>query len=204
MMHATMPPQVWLLHSQTNHNKDKSMSSNKQEPKWIKSPAKAYLLDLIEKGKVPSTLKPREVHDEFCVNRPEFQAFGYKHFSNRLRALREKVADRNDRADRDAAALASDRLLHPRPNQDGFGLPYWPDSEAKEVLCEDIDRGNHLTMTKEQLWSSKPEHYESFPFDVFVKHVHQEVKTRKFHAYIADKAKKVISENALKHMPFAK
>jgi len=161
-------------------------------------------LDQLTKGQIPASMTPKDACANFCVDRPEFILFGDTNFAGRLRSLRKKVVDRNDRAKRDAQALARDRLAHPRPSQDGFGLPHWPDAEAKELLEEDVDQGNHLTMSKHALWKSKPEHCGSMPHESFVKHVHQEAKTRKFHAYVEDKRKDKIAKSALKNMPFSK
>lgn len=172
---------------------------NEEAPKWIKSDAKAYLYDLLEKEEIPSNMKPKDVFETYCADRPEFIPFGYKNFSSRLRAMRIKVAMRNDCAKRDEAALANDRTIYPRPIQDGYGLPYWPDAAAKELLGEDMNNGKHKTMTGEALWSSRPEYSE-----VFVKHIHQEVNTRKFHAYVDDKANDRIAKKDLANMPKSK
>lgn len=181
-----------------------TMGPQKDPPKWIKSAAKAYLLELVRNEEIPARMKAKAVHEQFCKHRSEFVQFGDKHFASRLKAVRKKVSDRNDRAARDASALARDRVIYPRPSQDGFGLPFWPDSEAKEQLENDIDKGKHLSMSREALWYSTPVYYESLPFEVFVKHIHQEVKTRKFHTCVEDKRQEKLSKDALKHMPFAK
>lgn len=181
--------------------KFENMSTNK-EPKWIDSQAKAHLLDLIMRKQVTAEMKPKDVYDRFCKDREEFKPFlDYKNFSNRLRALRTKVEEKNDGAERDAAALARDREICPRPLMDGFGLPHWPDAEAKALLESDIENEKHIAMSKEGLWSSRPEHMECFPFDVFVKHVHQEAKTRKFHTCCKDKADEKINKQFLCNMP---
>jgi len=180
---------------------DKTMSSTKNE-KWVKSAAKGYLMKLLTENKIPADMKPKEVFEAFCKDRPEFASFGHdKLFSGRLRALRIKVLEGKDRATIAAAALENDRRIYPRPHQDGFGLPYWPDSEAKALLSDDIDNGKHVTMTKLQLWSSRPQHADCYPFEIFVKHVHQEIKTRKFHVCCNDKAKKLIPQLVLGNMP---
>lgn len=180
------------------------MTPSKQNPpKWINSPAKACLINLLTKEEIPSEMKPKAVYEKFCKHRPEFSVFKDNNFGSRLKALRDKVKDRNNRAVRDEAAFRHDRLIYPRPCQDGFGLPHWPDSEAKELLNQDIDQGKHLILSKEDLWKSKPEYWECFPFEIFVKHVHQEIKTRKFHQYVADKRENKIAKTVLDNMPFS-
>jgi len=167
------------------------MAGTKTPPKWINSQAKAYLLNLLTEGKIPEDMAPKRVYEKHCKGCPEFALFGDKNFCSRLRSLRKKVSERSDRAARDSEALARDRMIYPRPCQDGFGLPYWPDSDAKKLLERDIDEENHLNTKTYALWMSKPEHYESIPCEVFVKRIHQEVKTRKFHTYVDDKRKEM-------------
>jgi len=173
----------------------------KKEEKWVKSAAKEHLLNLLKVDKIPSEMTPKEVFERFCAPKTELN-FGEKRlFSGRLRSLRNKVAEKNVIAARDAAAFAKDQVIYPRLHQDGYGLPHWPDSDAKAFLCKDIDQGLHLSLSMGALWSSRPEHTEHFPFSTFVKHVHQEVKTRKFHQCCKDKADKKISQKALANIP---
>mgnify|MGYP000679596165 CR=1 FL=1 len=176
--------------------------ANNDPPEWKDSAARAHLCDLLMKKQIPAELKPKQVHEQFCKNHATFKVFKYdKNFAARLRYLRTKTVERNDRAARDSAALTADRLIYARPYNDGFGLPLWATSDAKASLCDDIDNNKHKTMTKEALWCSRAECYEFFPFDKFVKHIHQEVKTRKFHKYCKDKADKKIAKKLLKNMP---
>lgn len=178
------------------------MASKKdQAPKWISSDAKALLIELVKKGEVPADMKPKKVFETFCKDRPEFKLVGDANFASRLKGVRDKIKDKNFSAERDAAALAHDRMLHPRPHEDGFGLPFWPDAEAKKLLDKDIDNNLHNTMTKTALWKSRAECYECFPFEIFVKRIHQEVKTRKFHAHCEDKANKKISKKDIENIP---
>jgi len=176
-----------------------------KEEKWIKSnTAKAHLLDLIRKKEIPEDMKPKQVFEACCKHRPEFELFGDNDFSSRLRSLRAKVTDQDDKAARDATALAGDRLLCPRPVMDGFGLPCWPDAEAKELLEMDVREGKHNEMTKEELFLSRTECSESIPYHVFIKWVHQEARTQKFHAHVTDKRNNKIAKQHIENMPFAK
>jgi len=135
-------------------------------------------------------MPPNQVHETFCQNKPEFSVFKDENFASRLRSLRNKVKEKNTRADVDAAALAHDRAMFPRPVQDGCGLPHWADSDAKARLIEDIDTGRCKTMSKEDLWTSSEACCKNYPFDVFVKHCHQEIKSRKFVACCKEQREK--------------
>ena len=73
---------------------------------------------------------------------------------------------------------------------DRSGFISWPDSDAKAMLEEDIESDKHKTMTKKALWSSRSEYYENFPFEMFVKHVHQELRSRKFTTYVVEQRAK--------------
>lgn len=177
-------------------------AGSKKEVKWRDSPAKAYLEGLLKKGKVPAEMGAHEVYQTFCKHHMEFELFeDQQSFSRRLKSLRDAVSKKNGQAERDAQALNHDRMIYGRPHQDGHGLPYWPDCDAKDLLEEDIEDNKHNTMTKAKLWKSRPEYHECFPFDVFVGHVHSEVRSAKFHAYLEDKAEKKIDKKYLKNIP---
>ena len=81
-------------------------------PVWAKSMARDYLYGLIAKGKIPgrTEIKPKEVYENYCKDRPEFKHFqNYKEmkFADKLRGLRDKHATKSSRSDKDDAALAS-------------------------------------------------------------------------------------------------
>lgn len=80
-------------------------------------------------------MKPKQVHDGFCMHRPEFSSFGNKNFASRLRSIREKLKERNHRAARDAAALSRDRCIYTRPHQDGHGFSYHAGRTEMHTFC---------------------------------------------------------------------
>ena len=162
-----------------------------KKPKWRNSPAQVFLYNGLKDGTIPMEgMPPKEVYEKFCKDQPAFKEFGDELFGSRLRSLREKVSDKKSKATRDALALEADRLVHPRPTHDGYGMLFWPDSEAKELLATDIDNGKLLYLSKEALWSTRKEYYENFPQDLFIKHVFQELKSRKFKRYVEDQRQK--------------
>jgi hypothetical protein len=61
-------------------------------------------------------------------------------------------------------------------------------------LKHDVDRGKHEIMKPKALYDTQIE-YQDYPLVVFQKHIHQEVKWRKFVAYCQDKAEKKKSKS---------
>lgn len=162
---------------------------------WQTSEAKMLLYNAIIAGVIPldnGDMGAREVFDH-CKDffAEEFAQVEWKNFSSRLRDLRKVIRDKNSRADRDAAALSRDRAIFPPHSvKDKHGNElHWPDSEAFQLLKQDIDNGKHQTMKPEALWKSRPE-YESYDKKVFRGHIYQEVKSRKFAAFIKAKRDK--------------
>jgi len=117
-----------------------------------------------------------------------------KLFPPRLKRLREKIQGKDSGRERDAKALASDRMLFPKPMTDFRGNSRWADSEAKKLLQKDIDNNLQLTKTKEQLWKSKPQ-YQELDLDIFRGRVYQELKSRKFQSYVKHKRSKKETAN---------
>lgn len=161
---------------------------------WRTSQAKSFLYNGLRDGSIPLTgdeMSAAVVYREFCQNKEEFEAFPYdKHFAARLGRLRKLVSTENSKLERDAKAFYHDREIYPAPTHDAFGTLFWPTSEARKMLSEDIDCGKHKAMKPKELWSSRAEYYNNFPLDIFTKHIHQEIKSRKYLAYLKDKASK--------------
>jgi hypothetical protein len=53
-------------------------------------------------------------------------------------------------------------------------------SEAQELVKEDLEAGLHKTMSRMDLYGSRPEYYEHFPLDAFRDKVNQEIRTAKY------------------------
>ena len=156
--------------------------NNDNEPDWRKSEAKKILLQLIERGDIPSdgSMAPKVVWNAFCLPRHEFVEFTYMRFPSRLQSLWKSHNDRVLHTTGDSAALVHDRLLFPAATHNHRGEPRWEGSEAQRLLKLDVDEQNHETMTPIQLYRSRPEYYENYPLLVFQKHIYQEVRLRKF------------------------
>jgi hypothetical protein len=129
--------------------------------------AKEKLIQEIVAGRLPSTLPPSKVQ----LLDPDYAKVPKQNFANNLRDLRKRLKDHQEWADKDAAALAKDRELHPIE----FG-GRWPGSSAERCLKDAIEEGKHLRMKPKDLYNDKDE-YKDFTLDQFRKHIDQEVRS---------------------------
>ena len=142
---------------------------------WRKSEEKKTLLRDLREGILPLDVAPKVAFN----SRPEFIQLGYANWTERLKRTKEHVRSRNNRAEFDAAAVAHDRLIHPKPALNYRGEPRWEGSRAESLLKQDIDDKKHEMMAPAVLRDSRNE-YKDYPLRVFRGHIHQEVKSRKF------------------------
>jgi hypothetical protein len=177
---------------------EENEQNNKHEdkpPEWKKSKARDYVCGLLVRGELPdrNTIKPRQVFDNYCKDRPEFKHFqNYKElkFASKLLYLRNMVEVRTDRSKEDAAALAHDRLIFPPPTEDLKGRPLWAGSRARMLLIDDIKSGKHKTMKPKLLYESQVEYYDNYDQDFFREKIYQEVKALKRAAWVKAKSEK--------------
>jgi hypothetical protein len=107
----------------------------------------------------------------------------------KLRHQPTKLAEQNQYSAFDANALAHDRLLYPVASFNQLGAPRWEGSSAQKWLSTDIDADKHVTMMPRELHGTREE-YMIFELTVFRKHIRQEITTRKFLTYMAEKKEK--------------
>ena len=156
------------------------MPRKAREPNWQKSDAKKLLLQDLRSGEIPLDSESMTPRDAF-FQRPEFAEFGgYENFPSRLRSARQHIACKNDRAASDCAALAHDRKIYPKPDNNHRGEPRWEGSEAERLLRNDMDEDKHKQMKPELLYNAREEYYKNYPLKVFREHIYQEEKRRKF------------------------
>ena len=155
-----------------------------KSPPWKDSAAKALLEKMVASGDI-NGLKPAEVYKL----KPEFAETSKRLFGGRLRSVRSQVKKAMTASQSDKIAYDHDQTLYPPPEVNHRGEPRWNGSRAQEQLREDIDAGLHETMTPYDFWQSD-EAYQDYTPKVFRKHVHQEIKTRKFYNSRKDKAHK--------------
>jgi hypothetical protein len=141
---------------------------------WKESDAKAILTLEILDGTVKEESNPEEVYNS-CL---EYQQYNFTKFKRNMKALIKSLKNKEDQALFDAAAVAHDCELFPRPALTDGGYPFWDTSAAKTLLAADIDRGADKEMTPFDLWCTREE-YQLFPHDVFRHHIHQERTKRK-------------------------
>jgi hypothetical protein len=143
--------------------------------------AKGLLIKDMHEGKLPSTMVPKVVYGM----REEYREVEYSRFRTNLHSLRNTLQKLADRAAVDNAAVVQAQLAHPSirdDNQPGFSYPRWDGSRAQSLLKVDVEAGNHSLMRPQQLRLTRDE-YAPFPLDVFRKHIHAELRSRKDSAY---------------------
>ena len=165
--------------------KTKEKVKEPKEPKinWSKSKAQALLYKDIRAGMVP--LDPPRAGGDMALSDvyalwPEFCEYNYLKFSSRLGLLRTIIKDANNHAEADQEAFENFKANHPTSLFSHKGYIQWQGSEAQERLLEDIEAGFHESMSKKELWESRPEYYANFPLDAFRDKVYQEVRTAKY------------------------
>lgn len=161
---------------------------DEEDIEWKKSKAKKLLFVDLSDGTIPLDAKdmpPQTVY----LQRPEFSEIQYERFRTNLNDMRKNIRAKKTHAASDSVALAHDRAIHPKKPLNHRGEPRWEGSEAERLLKVDIDNGMNEGQTPSELWKSREE-YQYYPLTVFRKHVHQEVKLRKFIAHRRAKKQK--------------
>ena len=95
-----------------------------------------------------------------------------------MSAARKHVKTKEARTTQEYQMMLHDRQIHPGPLVDANGHPRWQGSQAQLSLLDDIKKKKHLSMTKEQLYLSRPEYHNNYP-NIYKK-VDQLIKTEKF------------------------
>jgi hypothetical protein len=164
------------------HNKKPAALLGPQEEHhpWKGSSARLVLQQLLESGQIPASgMTPKSIWETFCVVRPEFEGFHYKKFSARLRSMRAQVGSESRRSIVENAAFLHDQELFPVSTVTNRGKPRWEGSTAQRHLKCDVSEKKHERMTPQDLRKTR-EDYLEFELEVFRKHIHQEVRLRKF------------------------
>jgi hypothetical protein len=164
-----------------------------QPPKWETSEAKELLEKDLLSGRISlqttRAWTPKIIYN--LPDRPQFRLYVYKIFRSNLLTLRNRIKAEKKAADTASLALTHDRVIYPlgAVNDQQGGAPRWAGSLAQTWLNADIEEGKHETMKPNQLRQTRLE-YMIFEKDIFRKHIHQEVKTRKWLVYLKEKAEK--------------
>lgn len=153
----------------------------KEVPEWRDSRAKELLVTGLEAGTIPWTrqeMPPRDVYNLHV----EFQDYKYENFRTNLNNLRKAVRSRKKISLFEEDALLKDREKAQVGGQTMRGYPFWPTSDANQLLKQDIKEGRHLHMKPKILYIYRPE-YQVFPLSVFRDHVHQELRSQRERPY---------------------
>jgi hypothetical protein len=99
--------------------------------------------------------------------------------------------DQNGASEDLAAFLHDMQIPHPQavaPAAAAAAYPRLQDSEAEQLLKNDIKAGIGTSIKPEQLWNSRKE-YQAFPLTVFQKHIQQELRAELATGYWLNKKK---------------
>lgn len=168
-------------------SKKKTTKEEAEEVKWANSKAKKLLLQDLSDGTIPldaEDMGPQTVY----MQRPEFAEIPYNRFRDRLNNMRKTIRLSKMQASSDGNALAHDRVAHPKRLTNHRGERRWEGSDAEWLLKLDIENGKNDGLTPSAFWQSRSE-YQEYSLLVFRKHRDQEIKRRKYIAYLKAKNK---------------
>jgi hypothetical protein len=150
--------------------------------KWKKSKARRLLYQDLTDGVVPLADDPNMDVQNILSMREEYGEYDPDKFRSRLKSLRDAIRVSNTRADDDFAALETYRTLHKEKVSlfSPHGYIEFQGSEAQRLLLKDIADDLHVSMSKLDLYSSRPEYFNQFPLNVFRDRIYQEVRTAKY------------------------
>ena len=159
-----------------------------KEPKikWKNSKARQNLYKELTGGNIPRDAK--DSNGRFMVPllkdiynmHEEYKLYDPKKFSSHLSSLRTQYHERMMRDAMDIGAFDNYRRNHQPSLFSHHGYPEWQGSEAQRLLKIDLEAKKQDTMSRMDLWDSKPEFYEHFPLKVFRDKLNQEVRTAKY------------------------
>jgi hypothetical protein len=165
--------------TKVNHSIPQTAKSSKKVvekpielPPWAKSKAKEFLTILIMDGEINESTSYAEVYD----SDPEYQKYPKENFRTNLKNLIAALRQKERWASYDHRAIISDQIRFPRTEVTSRGHKYWDTSEAAKLLKIDIEKKVNETMTMRNFYESN-EAYLEFHYDVFRKHVHQQINS---------------------------
>jgi len=183
---ATHPPAAAAAAAAAGGTED----AGEEEEAWANSETKKVLRMMLRSGEIPLSSEQMPPDIVYWQD-PSFAASPYEKSRDRLNAYRKEFKKKKALAADDLAALQSDRLLYPKSTTDSNGELRWEGSDAERLLKLDIDEGKHDQMKPEDLKKTRKEYnVEGLDLKTFRGHIHQEIKTRKWHAYLKEKGEK--------------
>jgi hypothetical protein len=111
----------------------------------------------------------------------EFCKYSFRRFASRLKAVREKIRENCNRADKDLAAFENYKRNHSPSIFSHKGYIHYQGSTAQELLLEDLENyTKDPEMQPYDLWISREEYRNEFPLEAFRKKIEQEIRTAKY------------------------
>jgi hypothetical protein len=115
------------------------------------------------------------------TSRPEFAAYDWDKFSNRIKALRDIVQLNNSRAVDDQAAFDNFVANNPVSYYSSKGYIQWQGSDAQLMAQKDIKSSDFDGRGKyRRLYNSRAMYHEEFPYEAFKDKIRQEIRTSKY------------------------
>jgi hypothetical protein len=161
--------------------------------KWRGSKAKKLIVMGLKNGDIVDSKSAGEIFDKYNKDHPEhFQVVGFRLFSDRLKRLQKKKVEKESFGDRDAAALAHDRIIYPMKEYNSDGEPIWRKTSTVRQLLEQDIADHKLSGKKiipEKLWLSREE-YQKNDLTTFRNHIYSSKKSAKFAKWCEEQRKK--------------
>jgi hypothetical protein len=159
--------------------------------RWQDSDAKALLYEDLLNGVVPLNDINNELLslEEIYGMHPEYSAFDFEKFADRLASIRKTISEADDRAISDSKALEKFIVKHQPSFYSHKGYIQWQGSEAQALAIKDIEDGMHDLSIKggknkkggyRMMYESRAEYYGEYPFEAFCDKIRQEIKTKKW------------------------
>ena len=160
--------------------------SSKKKDQWRNSEAKEILLNGLIDGNIPLSKAEMAPEDVYALH-AAFQKFPYTNFRTNLNNLCKDIAGQKQNTQIDESRLAHDRALMKR-EMTQRGYAFWPESEAKQLLIQDLKDGIHNILKPKELHQTRPQ-FLQFPLSVFRDHIHQELRALRERPYWLHKKK---------------
>jgi hypothetical protein len=160
---------------------EQSKEKKKKKDNWRKSKAKQILYEMLMDGTVPMEDDPNMPLEDIYLLDEEFDKFDFSRFEGRLKRLRKKIVENDNRADNDLEAFRNYKASHKPSLFSHKGYIQWQGSTAQELLWDDLDAYlKDPTKKPKDLWMSRKEYRDEFPLDAFRDKIKQEIRTDKY------------------------
>ena len=149
---------------------------------WLTTEAREILLQDLEDGTLPledevmSAIEAWGYYSQLF----EFREIVYTQFEHQLIKHREQVGLKNAHIEKQLAAIAHDRRLHPEKAYNRRGERVFYLSPAYPLLVEDVQEERYKSLSKIALFHSRDEYKQEWKFEIFERRLRQEIMRQKF------------------------